>query len=50
MGTSISGEFECVVYKIRVVKPEEISVLDNTQVAEITLVICTPITYLLIGL
>ncbi len=41
--TTIDGEFEYEVYESRVVKPEEISVLDNTKDAEITLVTCTPI-------
>jgi sortase A len=38
-----AGEFEYHVYESKVVKPEEISVLDNTESAEITLVTCTPI-------
>ena len=41
--TTMDGEFHYEVYEIKVVKPEEISVLDNTERAEITLVTCTPI-------
>ncbi|MGH4125957.1 MAG: class D sortase [Clostridium sp.] len=43
MVTTMDGEFEYIVYESKVVKPEEISVLDNTEGAEITLVTCTPI-------
>lgn len=43
MVTTMDGEFEYVVYESKVVKPEEISVLDNTEDSEITLVTCTPI-------
>jgi len=39
----MSGEFEYEVYESKVVKPEEISVLDNRSGEEITLVTCTPI-------
>lgn len=41
--TTKDGEFEYEVYESKVVEPEEISVLDNTKGAEITLVTCTPI-------
>ncbi|MGK0469037.1 MAG: sortase A [Clostridium sp.] len=41
--TTKGGEFEYEVYESKVVEPEEISVLDNTEGAEITLVTCTPI-------
>jgi len=41
--TTNDGEFEYEVYESKVVEPEEISVLDNTKDAEITLVTCTPI-------
>jgi sortase A len=41
--TTKDGEFEYEVYESKVVDPEEISVLDNTKGAEITLVTCTPI-------
>jgi len=41
--TTMAGEFEYEVYESKVVKPEEVSVLDNTDGAEITLVTCTPI-------
>ena len=41
--TTMDGEFQYKVYESRVVEPEEISVLDNTEDAEITLVTCTPI-------
>jgi sortase A len=41
--TAKGGEFEYEVYESKVVEPEEISVLDNTKGAEITLVTCTPI-------
>ncbi|MCJ7688064.1 MAG: class D sortase, partial [Clostridiaceae bacterium] len=41
--TTRVGEFEYEVYESKVVEPEEISVLDNTKGAEITLVTCTPI-------
>ena len=41
--TTIAGEFTYKIYEIKVVEPEEISVLDNTKDAEITLVTCTPI-------
>ena len=41
--TTRAGEFEYGVYESKVVKPEEISVLDNTEGSEITLVTCTPI-------
>lgn len=36
--TTTAGEFTYEVYEIKVVEPEEISVLDNTKDAEITLV------------
>lgn len=41
--TTRAGEFKYEVYESKVVEPEEISVLDNTEGAEITLVTCTPI-------
>lgn len=41
--TTLAGEFEYEVYESKIVKPEEISVLDNTRGEEITLVTCTPI-------
>jgi len=41
--TTQDGKFKYEVYESKVVKPEEISVLDNTQGEEITLVTCTPI-------
>lgn len=41
--TTMVGEFEYTVYESKVVQPEEISVLDNTEDSEITLVTCTPI-------
>ncbi|MGH4117796.1 class D sortase [Clostridium sp.] len=41
--TTRVGEFKYEVYESVVVEPEEISVLDNTKGAEITLVTCTPI-------
>jgi sortase A len=41
--TTRAGEFNYEVYETKVVEPEEISVLDNTKGAEITLVTCTPI-------
>jgi sortase A len=51
IATTMDGEFVYEVYESKVVKPEEVSVLDNTKDAEITLVTCTPIrvaTYRLI--
>jgi sortase A len=41
--TTMAGEFQYEVYESKVVKPEEVSVLDNTEGSEITLVTCTPI-------
>lgn len=41
--TTMTGEFQYEVYESKVVEPEEISVLDNTEDEEITLVTCTPI-------
>lgn len=41
--TTMDGEFTYEVYEIKVVKPEQTSVLDNTENSEITLVTCTPI-------
>ena len=41
--TTMASEFTYEVYEIKVVEPEEISVLDNTKDSEITLVTCTPI-------
>lgn len=41
--TTVDGEFTYEVYDSKIVKPEEISVLDNTKSSEITLVTCTPI-------
>ena len=41
--TTMAGEFKYEVYESKVVKPEEISVLDNTEDSQITLVTCTPI-------
>jgi sortase A len=41
--TTTDGEFKYEVYESKVVKPEEISVLDNSEGSEITLVTCTPI-------
>ena len=41
--TTIDGEFTYEVYESKVVRPEETSVLDNTERSEITLVTCTPI-------
>ena len=41
--TTMSGEFTYEVYDSKVVRPEETSVLDNTERSEITLVTCTPI-------
>jgi sortase A len=41
--TTMAGKFTYEIYEIKVVEPEEISVLDNTRGAEITLVTCTPI-------
>ena len=41
--TTIDGEFTYEVYESKVVRPEETSVLDNTESSEITLVTCTPI-------
>ena len=41
--TTMAGEFQYEVYESKVVEPEEISVLDNTEDEEITLVTCTPI-------
>lgn len=41
--TTMDGEFTYNIYESKVVQPEEISVLDNTAGAEITLVTCTPI-------
>jgi sortase A len=38
-----NGEFTYIVYEQRVVEPTEISVLDSTKGATITLVTCTPI-------
>jgi len=43
MVITMKGEFQYEVYETKVVKPEEISVLNNTEDAEITLVTCTPI-------
>jgi sortase A len=43
MVTTMAGEFKYEVYESKVVKPEEISVLDNSEDSEITLVTCTPI-------
>lgn len=41
--TTRDGEFKYKVYETKVVKPEEVSVLNNTEQEEITLVTCTPI-------
>jgi sortase A len=41
--TTVGGEFTYEVYESKVVKPEETSVLNNTENSEITLVTCTPI-------
>jgi sortase A len=41
--TTVTGEFTYEVYESKVVKPEETSVLNNTENPEITLVTCTPI-------
>jgi len=41
--TTKDGEFKYKVYESKVVKPEDVSVLDNTYGEEITLVTCTPI-------
>jgi sortase A len=41
--TTVNGEFTYEVYESKVVKPEETSVLNNTENSEITLVTCTPI-------
>jgi len=41
--TTLGGEFIYEVYESKVVRPEETSVLDNTESSEITLVTCTPI-------
>lgn len=41
--TTVAGKFKYDVYESKVVKPEEVSVLDNTKDEEITLVTCTPI-------
>ncbi|MCY6960199.1 class D sortase [Clostridium brassicae] len=37
------GKYKYIVYKKMVVKPTEVSVLNNTKEGEITLVTCTPI-------
>ncbi|MFA6939818.1 MAG: class D sortase [Clostridiaceae bacterium] len=41
--TTTKGEFTYVVYKIYVVEPSEVSVLNNTKDAELTLITCTPV-------
>lgn len=41
--TTVKGEFTYVVYKTFVVEPSEVSVLNNTKDAEITLITCTPV-------
>ena len=41
--TTLGGAFTYEVYESKVVRPEETSVLDNTESSEITLVTCTPI-------
>lgn len=38
-----AGKYEYYVYEKKVVEPTEVSVLDNTKAATITLVTCTPI-------
>jgi len=43
IATTRDGEFKYEVYESKVVGPEEISVLDNSNGSEITLVTCTPI-------
>ena len=37
------GEFTYVIYKKFVVLPEEVSVLNDTKEAELTLITCTPV-------
>jgi sortase A len=41
--TTTKGEFTYVVYKTYVVEPSEVSVLNNTKDAELTLITCTPV-------
>lgn len=41
--TTKKGEYTYVVYKTFVVEPSEVSVLNNTKDAELTLITCTPV-------